>query len=103
MGVWDCAYIFPPAYADNGRMSGEQQVTVYLYTYWDADAQTHRTSTRFATIEAIRDGLGQPVFPSERKTNRVELIDGMFFVPPPEEFLEANPMAIETAPKVTSG
>ena len=84
-----------------GGMSDEyKNVLVYLYTYWDADSQSQKTSTQYATSEAIRNGLGQFVPASERKVLRAELMEGAFYVPPPEEFLNGNPMAIESVRKV---
>ena len=78
----------------------QEQVLVYLYTYWDADSQSQKTSTRYATVEAIRNGLGQSVHASERKVSKAELVDGAFYIPAPEEFLDANPMAVKLAPKI---
>lgn len=81
------------------RMNIEKEVSkaptvlVYLYTYWDDRTHKQETSTRFATLEAIRNGLGLPVLENARKVDRAGLIEGAFYVPSPAEFLEHNPMA----------
>lgn len=78
----------------NQEKNADAQIAlVYLYTYWDERSQRQETSTRFATHEAIRLGLGQPVPSSARKVLQRDLTDGVFYVPPPDEFLEHNPMA----------
>ena len=53
-------------------------VWVYQYTYWDDAAKAHKTSERFATIEVIRCGLGDPVHTSAKKIPITKLIDGAF-------------------------
>jgi hypothetical protein len=53
-------------------------VWVYQYVYWDEALRSHRTSTRFATLDAIRCGLGQPVNASAKKVAVCDLIDGAF-------------------------
>jgi len=40
------------------------QVLVYLYEYWDSAQSTRKVSDVYATILAIRDGLGLPVYDS---------------------------------------
>ena len=55
------------------------KVLVYLYSSWDDESKSHKTSTRYATIDAIKNGLGVPVLKSERKIKRSELIDGSFY------------------------
>ena len=72
----------------------EDEVLVYLYTFWDEKSQSHKTSTEFATVDGIRNGLGIPVYTSGRKVPRSQLIDGDRYVPAPEEFLKGNPMAV---------
>lgn len=71
-------------------------VLVYLYTYWDDRSKKQEISTRFATLEAIRNGLGLPVLENARKVDPERLIDGAFYIPAPEEFLEGNPMVTPT-------
>ena len=56
-------------------------VTVYQYTYWDEETKTHKTSVLYATLDMIRNGLGQPVYGSEIKVRRAELRDGGIHVP----------------------
>ena len=56
----------------------EEEVTVYLYTYWDEEAQSRKTSLRYATMDMIGKGLGQPVSASAIKVGREDLIQGMY-------------------------
>jgi hypothetical protein len=56
-------------------------LTVYLYTYWDEETKTHKTSGVYATLDMIRNGLGRPVYGSELKVRRADLRDGGFYVP----------------------
>ena len=66
-------------------------VLVYLYTYWDEESKSHKTSTRYATADAIKNGLGVPVLSTERKIERRELVDGEFYDRNPQKFRATTP------------
>jgi len=51
-------------------------VLVYQYTYWDEASDERKTSKRYATLDVIRNGLGVPVFASERRVPASEVVDG---------------------------
>ncbi len=53
-------------------------VLVYLYTYWDEESQSHKTSFLYATQEMIRAGLGTPIGTSALKVERGDLRDGIY-------------------------
>ena len=57
------------------------EILVYLYTFWDGGSQSQKISNRFATLQILRDGLGQPIWASARKVRRADLTDGAFFSP----------------------
>lgn len=57
------------------------RVSVYLYSYWDEDSQARKTSTLYATFEAIRNGLGVPVYTSEIEIDMGSLGEGGFYYP----------------------
>lgn len=67
--------------AHNRPMSGLGKLLVYRYTYWDEDAQCRATSTIYATFEAIRNGLGTPLYPTALEIDRSELRQGGLYVP----------------------
>lgn len=56
-------------------------IAVYRYTYWDEEAKAHKTSTRYATLETIRSGLGQPIPESVIKIRRDVLSDSGLYTP----------------------
>ena len=66
-------------------------VVVFLYTYWDEESKSHKTSTRYATADAIKNGLGLPVHSTERKVDRSELVDGEFYDRNPQDFRSTTP------------
>ena len=53
-------------------------VLVYRYVYWDESSQSHQTSSRFATADVIRCGLGEIIPASAKKIPMTKLIDGTF-------------------------
>ena len=53
-------------------------VWVFRYTYWDEAEEVRKTSIRFATLDVITCGLGQPVHASAKKIPTSDLIDGKF-------------------------
>lgn len=55
-----------------------ETVTVYRFTYWDENAGAHVTSSRYATLETIRSGLGNAVPESALKVRRSDLTDGLY-------------------------
>lgn len=48
-------------------------VVVYRYRYWDEERQEMRISEEYATLDAIKDGLGIVDTESGRKVARPEL------------------------------
>jgi hypothetical protein len=62
--------------SDNSTAPG--YVWVYQYVYWDDASRSHKTSTRFATDEVIRCGLGVAVNHSGKRIPISKLIDGAF-------------------------
>jgi hypothetical protein len=64
--------------AAGNELPGVNSIWVYQYIYWDELSQTHQTSIRFATEEAIRLGLGVRVHSSGKKIRPEDLIDGAF-------------------------
>lgn len=53
-------------------------VWVYRYTYWDEASQGQKTSTRYATADVIRCGLGAIINASAKRIPVSKLIDGAF-------------------------
>jgi hypothetical protein len=54
---------------------------VYRYVYWDEATRSHKTSTLYATLPAIRNGLGSPVYEGAIYVDSDHL-DGGIYVPP---------------------
>ena len=50
-------------------LQSDLTVLVYEYEYWDPESQRMVRSTRPATLEAIRNGLGVPVLSSARRVS----------------------------------
>jgi hypothetical protein len=48
-------------------------VLVYDYEYWDPRKETMVRAQHSATLEAIKNGLGQPILPSGRKVRLAQL------------------------------
>jgi len=57
------------------------RVCVYQYNYWDEDSQSRKTSTLYATFEAIRNGLGVPIYTSVIEIDMARLGEGGFYYP----------------------
>jgi hypothetical protein len=55
---------------------------VYLYVYWDEATRSHKTSTVYATLPTIRNGLGLPMYEGAIYVD-VEELQGGIYVPPP--------------------
>ena len=53
-------------------------VWVFQYVHWDEASQSQKTSKRFATLDVIRCGLGEPIHSSAKKVRLADLIDGAF-------------------------
>ena len=62
----------------DAKMIAEQLVWVYQYIYWDHTTQQHKTSEKYATMEAIRDGLGVPLHTTGRKVAASEVPNGVY-------------------------
>jgi hypothetical protein len=58
----------------------DSRVWVYRYTYWDDEAGKEKTSHVLATLEAIKMGLGVPVFSSAMKVDPQDVAGG-FYMP----------------------
>lgn len=54
------------------------EVWVYQYIYWDDVTQQRKTSEKYATLEAIRNGLGVPLHTTGRKVALAEVPNGMY-------------------------
>lgn len=57
------------------------KILVYRYTYWDEASQQRKTSSLYATVEVIRNGLGTPVYTTALEVERRLLRDGGIYVP----------------------
>ena len=55
-----------------------QQVLVYRYKYWDETRKEHVVSSDYATILAIRDGLGLPLFETAAWVDANQLQGGIY-------------------------
>lgn len=53
-------------------------VLVYQYLYWDDHAQIRKLSGRYATFDAIKDGLGIPLYASGKIVARTEVTGGIW-------------------------
>lgn len=53
-------------------------VWVYQYSYWDHASEARLVSTRFATAEVIRCGLGEAIPHTGKKIPITDLIEGAF-------------------------
>ena len=54
------------------------QILVYRYRYWDEDSKGFKNSRVFATMIAIKQGLGLPIFESAIWVPRVEVDGGIY-------------------------
>jgi hypothetical protein len=57
------------------------RICVYLYSYWDEESQSRKTSKLYATFDAIRNGLGMPVYTSVIEIDVARLGEGGFYYP----------------------
>ena len=51
---------------------------VYRYTFWDEATHEHRTSTVYATLPAIHNGLGLPIYDSVMYVDPEDLQGGIY-------------------------
>ena len=58
--------------------NNDELLWVYQYIYWDEALRAHKTSKRYATREAILDGLGVIVHSSARKVRYSDLKNGVY-------------------------
>ena len=63
---------------DTKMIAEKLEVWVYQYIYWDDVAQQRKTSEKYATLEAIRNGLGVPLHTTGRKVAATEAPNGMY-------------------------
>src|SRR5688572_18637197 len=56
---------------------------VYRYVYWDEATQSHKTSSIYATLPAIRNGLGSPVHEGAMYVDSDDLQGGIYVPPSP--------------------
>jgi hypothetical protein len=61
---------------------GRDEVFVYQYMYWDEPSREKKTSKHYATLGTIRNGLGIPVFTSEKRVAASEVVDGFLHEAP---------------------
>ena len=54
------------------------QVLVYQYCYWDEGQQARIPSDTYATIMAIRDGLGTPLFETAKWVPASDVEGGIY-------------------------
>ena len=73
-----------------------ESIWVYQYLYWDEPSGSHKRSSRYATMDAIKAGLGQPVLDSACPVSRLDLIDEVFYDPPKEVPVGRRPTAKDT-------
>jgi hypothetical protein len=58
-----------------------EPLLVYRYRYWDPESNQVKVSTEMFTLEAIKDGLGVPVFASGIKVLRSKMNEYGHYVP----------------------
>ena len=51
---------------------------VYRYVYWDERSASHIESSTYATVVAIRDGLGLPLYDTGRVVPDDEVEGGIY-------------------------
>lgn len=54
------------------------QILVYRYDHWDPNSNTRKTSEVYATIMAIRHGLGMPLFETEMWVSEKDVKGGIY-------------------------
>jgi hypothetical protein len=57
------------------------RVFVYLYMYWDEEAGGRKSSSVYATEQAIRNGLGIPIYTTAKEVDSSDLSEGGIYVP----------------------
>jgi len=57
-------------------------VLVYRYSYWDESHQVRRSSVEWATLEAIRKGLGTPILTESQRVPLRDTINGVWIEKP---------------------
>lgn len=55
---------------------------VFRYSYWDEGRGIACVAEGFATLEAIRDGLGIPIFSASKLVPKLEVLGGVWYPPP---------------------
>ena len=77
-----------------------EQVLVYRYSSWDEENGAHRTSTAYATIAAIREGLGIPIFETAEWVPLSDVAGGIYRPKrAPSGIGESPPDGVEQAPE----
>ena len=51
---------------------------MYRYTFWDETTHDHQTSTVYATLPAIHNGLGLPLYESVMYVDPEDLQGGIY-------------------------
>jgi hypothetical protein len=57
-------------------------VLVYRYSYWDESRQLRRVSVEWATLEAIRKGLGTPILTESQRVPLRDVTNGVWIEKP---------------------
>ena len=60
---------------------GHTLMYVYRYRYWDDPLGDPKDSRHYATVPAIRDGLGIPLFDSAILVSSRHVVDGIYRPP----------------------
>ena len=69
------------------------QALVYLYTFWDEQTKAMKTSTVYATIPAIHNGLGIPLYEQVLTVDAFDLEGGIYdpkHAPAPDAKVESK-------------
>ena len=59
-------------------MKEQHTILVYRYSFWDDRKRVQRVSVRYATLEAIRNGLGIPLQGDSKRVATTEVVGGLW-------------------------
>lgn len=71
-------------------MEEQQTILVYRYSFWDDHYQIRQVSTGWATLDAIRNGLGVPIFTESKRVPSTEVIGGVWIEKSPPTIPSRN-------------
>ena len=60
------------------KHENDERVWVYQYKYWHEASRTFKVAEMFATLDAIRNGLGVPVFTNARQVSMSDIVGGIY-------------------------